>query len=178
MTEGTIEQTGDKVVFRYERRLAHSVEAVWRTVTDPAEIGAWAGTRPEIELRVGGRYVTYHQGGETTAVDRVLRLDPPRLFEHTYFEQVNPGSVVTWELSPAGPGTLLVLTHVMTQAALETAMATVAKGDDLVTVLSRNAAGWHHLFDAMIAHLEGDEAVTRSPDDWQDLRERYAKQLG
>jgi uncharacterized protein YndB with AHSA1/START domain len=178
MTEGTIEQISDKVVFRYERRLAQPIEAVWRAITDPAEIGAWTGNRPEIELTPGGRYVTYHQGGATTAVDRVLRLDPPSLFEHTYFEQVNPGSVVTWELSPAGPGTLLVLTHVMTEEALRTAMATVAKGDDLVTVLSRNAAGWHHLLDALTARLDGDETVTRSPEDWQALRERYAKSLG
>lgn len=177
MTEGTIEQTDDRVVFRYERRLAHPVETVWRAVTDPAEIGAWAGTEPEIELTPGGRYVTRHQGGAMTAVDRVLRVEPPRLFEHTYFEEVNPGSVVTWELSPDGAGTLLLLTHVMTEAALGTAMATVARGDDLVTVLSRNAAGWHHLLDALTAALDGAGPLTRGPEEWRTLRDRYAKLL-
>jgi len=38
MRDGTIEQTDEQVTFRYERRLAHPVEVVWKALTDPAEM--------------------------------------------------------------------------------------------------------------------------------------------
>lgn len=36
--DGILERTDDRDVLRYERRLAHPVERVWRAITEPDEI--------------------------------------------------------------------------------------------------------------------------------------------
>lgn len=174
MTDGAIQRTDEHVTFRYERRFAQPVDSVWHAITDPAAIQQWMGTQPEIELRQGGQYVTHHQG-DHRVVDRVLRLEPPRLFEHTFFEYVNPSAVVTWQLSPVDEGgCLLALTHVLSMEDVHAAMSSVAAADDPITILSRNAAGWHHLLDLLQAHL-GEEIPTRSPDEQQALQQHYAE---
>ncbi len=72
MNEGSIEQRDGRVICRYERRLRHPVDVVWKAITDPDEIERWTGSRPEIDLRPGGHYVTYQRGGDRVA-DRVTR---------------------------------------------------------------------------------------------------------
>jgi uncharacterized protein YndB with AHSA1/START domain len=56
VSDGTIEQSEERVLFRYERWLHHPIDVVWRTITDPLEIEKWTGSRPDIEFRVGGEY--------------------------------------------------------------------------------------------------------------------------
>jgi hypothetical protein len=41
MSDATLETTGDRSVLRFERRLDHGVERVWRAITDPDELGQW-----------------------------------------------------------------------------------------------------------------------------------------
>ena len=176
MADGTIEQRDGRVTFRYERRLNHSVETVWRAITDPDAVAGWMSTRPEIDLRPGGSYATFHQGGQRVD-DHVLRVEPPRLFAHTFWEEVNPSAIVTWELTPEGEGCRVVLTHSLDLADLENAAATVAAGDSLLTILSRNAAGWHRLLDHLEARLDNRENVW-SREAQQQLQERYAALVG
>jgi uncharacterized protein YndB with AHSA1/START domain len=152
VNEGTIEQRDEMVTCRFERLLRHPVEVVWQAITDPDEIGRWMGTRPEIDLRPGGRYVTHHGTGDVVT-DRITRLEPPRLLEHTFWEHVNPSARVTWELSPAGDGCRLVLTHRLSLEDVRRAAATVAAGDDIATIISRNRAGWDRLLDMLAGHL-------------------------
>ena len=57
MTDGTMERRGDRRVIRFERRLAHPVERVWRALTDPNEIAAWLAVAEPLELEQGGRVV-------------------------------------------------------------------------------------------------------------------------
>src|SRR5262245_39692193 len=97
--DGTIELSGERVTLRYERHVQHPIDDVWAAITVPTEIQAWSGWPVELELRVGGRYVTTHQTGDTVT-DRVVRVEAPRLFEHTFWEHVNPSALVTWELAP------------------------------------------------------------------------------
>src|SRR5947209_17079796 len=101
-----------QVVFRYERELPHPIEKVWAAITDPSEIVRWSGMPMEIDLRPGGRYVSNHSSGDRVE-DRIVRLEPPRLLEHTWWEEINPSALVTWELqeSPGGAGCVLTLTH-------------------------------------------------------------------
>lgn len=163
MSDGTIERSDERVTFRYERRLRHSIEEVWRAITDPTEIECWTGGRPEIELTLGGKYVTYHGSGDRV-VDRIVRLEPPTLFEHTFWEQTNPSALVTWELQPIPDGCLLRLTH---------SLSMVARGDSALTIMSRNGAGWHRLLDRLEQTMDG-RAVEWSPDQQRALQERYA----
>jgi uncharacterized protein YndB with AHSA1/START domain len=175
VNEGTIEQREGRVTFCYQRHLNHSVEVVWGAITDPAEIERWTGSRPEIELKPGGQYATYQRGSDRV-VDRILRVEPPRLFEHTFWVQINPSAFVTWELRPSEGGCDLVLTHSLSLDDVRQATATVASGDDLLTILSRNGAGWHRLLDKLAAALAGRGSAW-SKNDQKALRERYAALL-
>jgi uncharacterized protein YndB with AHSA1/START domain len=157
--EGTVHRSEDAIALRYERRLAHPIDAVWRSITDPSELGSWLG-RAEIELEPGGRYVSYHGPDEEMRVeDRVLRVEPPTLFEHTFWEENAPRSVVRWELTPTDDGTLLVLTHTF--------------GEEEVPDRARNAAGWHRIADMLAAHLDGRPDPGRAPELREELEKRY-----
>jgi uncharacterized protein YndB with AHSA1/START domain len=175
VSDGTIEQQDGRVTFRHERQLHHPIDVVWKAITDPAEIERWIGNRPEIDPQPGGNFITYHQGG-IRVVDRILRIEPPSLFEHTYWVHVNPSAVVRWELAPTEEGCRLVLTHSLSMDDVRAAAATVAQGDDPTVILSRNAAGWHRLLDKLEATLDG-QSTDWSELDQRALRDRYAAML-
>ncbi len=173
MKDGMIQQTGERLTLRYERNLDHPVAEVWRAITDPAEIERWTGIRPELDLRPCGEYVSHHGPDRHRVVDHVVRLDPPYLFEHTFWETVNPSALVTWKLVGADGGTLLVLTHALDHDDIAQAAATLAQGYHPVTIMSRNAAGWHRMLDRLEATVDGRE-LAWSTEDQERLRERYA----
>jgi uncharacterized protein YndB with AHSA1/START domain len=175
MCDGTIRQTEDTVTFHYERTLRHPIAQVWQAISDPKEAEAWFGGRLEIELKVGGQYVSYHGDG-FRVVDRIVRLEPPTLLEHTFWVQVNPSALVTWDLRSVDEGCVLMLTHSLSMDDIRAAAATIAKGDDPTVILSRNAAGWHHLLDKLEAALDG-RSLDRSEEEQKNLREHYAAVL-
>jgi hypothetical protein len=41
MTDGTLETIDGRPALRFDRTLAHSVERVWRAITDPTELQRW-----------------------------------------------------------------------------------------------------------------------------------------
>lgn len=153
MREGTIERDGRSILFRFELQLPHPVKRVWAAITEPAEVERWAGNRPEIELRDGGEYASYHGDG-MRVVDEVLRVEPPSLFEHSFWRHVNPESRVTWRLAESDDGCALSFTHRLTEADIANAIATVAAGADPEQVVSRNAAGWQRLLDRLQQSLD------------------------
>jgi uncharacterized protein YndB with AHSA1/START domain len=110
MTDGTLERRGDHQVIRFERRLEHPVERVWRALTEPDEIAGWLALA-ELDLREGGRVVLTWQNTDTegnTAVARgtVTALEPPRRLEL----DTDIHGTLRWELAPAGDGTVLTFT--------------------------------------------------------------------
>jgi uncharacterized protein YndB with AHSA1/START domain len=112
VTEGTITHHDRRVTYRYERYLSYPVDMAWKAITDPDEIERWTGNRPEIDLQPGGNYFSYHRGGDRV-VDRITRVRPPRLLEHTFWVHINPAARVTWELGQVENGCRLVLTHAL-----------------------------------------------------------------
>lgn len=173
MTEGTITDHDGRVTYRYERYLRHPVDVVWKAITDPDEIERWTGNRPEIDLQPGGDYISYHRGGDRV-VDRITRMEPPRLLEHTFWVHINPAARVTWELSQVENGCRLVLTHGLDIDDVRT--ASHALGDDVTVILSRSGAGWHRLLDKLAETLNG-QSMAWSVEDQQALQERYAAML-
>jgi uncharacterized protein YndB with AHSA1/START domain len=152
MTE-TVQRSGDRVVLRYERVLHHPVDVVWRAITDPDEINARWGTRPEIDLRVGGSYVSHHATGDRV-VDRIVRLEPPHLLVHTFWEHLNPDALVTYQLRVVDDATLLVLTHEVSESDLRNAAEKMNYDGDIYDLLSRTAAGWPRLLTALSESLQ------------------------
>ncbi|KQW82495.1 SRPBCC family protein [Brevundimonas sp. Root1279] len=150
---------------RFERRLRHSPERVWRALTTGAGLACWLA-EAEIDLVPGGRMeLNFRQPDHEFMPDtpdrrrqsnEVLTVRPYSRFEHTFGS--NPESVVSWRLEPDGDGTHLVLLHKLPES--------WAGGRK--NVLS----GWHH-------HMEGlEDAIhgVRHPwewDRWFALRDAY-----
>jgi uncharacterized protein YndB with AHSA1/START domain len=173
---GTLERTGDGYAIRFERRFDSAVDVVWRALTEPEQLKQWTGAgEVEIDLVAGGRFVSrvtgppqlvetiLAEGGALETHDTVLRVEPPRLLEHTF--NGSPASVVSWELSPDGPGCLLRLTH-------------TERADTEGTQKASYLAGWHDLLDSLAEVVAGArEPGTWSLERWERYKQRYDEEL-
>ena len=113
MNDGTLETIEARPALRFERRLGHSVERVWRAISDPDELRHWFP--PDEPLTV-------------------TESDPPRLLAGTWF-----GDPLRFELRPDGEGCVLVFTHVF--ADRDTAARTAAGWDSSLVRLGALLAG-------------------------------------
>ena len=114
---GAVRYEGDKATITFERRLRHPVEVVWEALTEPEHLARWYLTTARIEGREGGG-IDYVSGPSRLHVTgRILVWDPPRVYEHEWNLDPVPTlpwgerSVVRWELTPDGDGTILKVTH-------------------------------------------------------------------
>jgi len=137
---GECNDIGDGYEARFERVLDHPVEKVWTALSEEEHLEAWLNV-VEFEGEPDGNFVTEHDEG-VFAEDRVLRIEPPHLLEHTWWEEMNPDGVVRWELEPHPDGCLLTLTYT----------APVESSDDW----ARDMAGWHTLVELLAAYLDGE----------------------
>ena len=163
MTDGTLEHRGDGQVIRFERRLAHPVERVWRALTEPDEIAGWLALA-ELDLTDGGRVVltwqnTDEEGNTAVARGTVSALDAPRLLE---FDTDIHGRL-RWELEPAGDGTALTFT----------AEAQLPEEYELKVL-----AGWHMHLDHLEHVLDGGTIdwpnwSREHMPAWERIRDRY-----
>ena len=114
---------------RLERRLDHSVERVWRAVTEPAELARWFVAEAPWTPVAGEEFEAAGARGRITA------LEPPHLIAWTWgVEQYR------FELAGDGDGCTLVFTHVFNPE--------LGPG-------WQHAAGWETYFDRLDAHLAG-----------------------
>ena len=159
---GTVHKTDDgRFAVRFERRLAHPPEKVWRAITEPDELRAWFpavvdfprepgatitfGATPE-QVRRG--YVA--EGFATHG--RIVRIDPPWLLEFTW-----EGELLRWELTATESGTLLVFTNI------------VDSQDKAVLV----GGGWHAGLEIVEAQLDGKPIDWSAWDRAEQLTEEY-----
>jgi uncharacterized protein YndB with AHSA1/START domain len=65
---GTVTMEGEYATLRFERRLAHPREVVWKAITDPRELATWFNTKAVIDGRNGGTidFVSAPAGFHTT----------------------------------------------------------------------------------------------------------------
>ena len=139
---------------RFVRRLAHPVDRVWRSITDPGELRHWFPAAVELELRVGAPIRFVHPDGQVDTGE-LRELDPPRRLAFLW-----GGDLLRLELEPDGDGTRLTFVHVL-----------AGEGADAA---ARTAAGWHlclAALDRALAGEAGDAPAGPSPA-WH---ERYAE---
>jgi uncharacterized protein YndB with AHSA1/START domain len=111
---------------RMERTLPAPVERVWAYLVDPEKRRTWlaggtmaqeAGGVFELHFQHTGlsgeeapeRYAAYRE--THIQPSRVLRIEPPKLLTISWGSDDEDASEVTFELTPQGDGTQLVLTH-------------------------------------------------------------------
>jgi uncharacterized protein YndB with AHSA1/START domain len=159
--DAVLQDQEGRTVLRFERRLRHSPERVWRALTERDELVRWHPTPPRFEPGVPGT-VSYPSGlGPAMPDGEITEYDAPRTLAHAWGDDH-----LRWELHPDGDGCLLVLVHTF---------------DDHFKA-ARDAAGWHICLDALSATLEGTpppgEGEGRSPTDWRELNSAYEERFG
>ena len=113
--DGVLERTADGGVIRFERHLAYDVNDVWDAITVPERLADWwlpFDADITVDLREGGEMVFAGtaDGEPVTMTCTILRVEPPRLLEHTH---PAPGSTMRWELDAVDTGCILRLSHVV-----------------------------------------------------------------
>jgi uncharacterized protein YndB with AHSA1/START domain len=175
--DGSIQEVDGRHALHFERRLAHPIERVWDALTRPEQLNQWFGEAEiELELVEGGTFNKrttgppelvegiIEVGGEEALVsnDTVLRVEPPKLFEHT-FGSVST-SIVRWELEEDDGGCVLTLTHTEPPE---------FSTDDA----PRDLAGWHTLLENLGEALDGRPAGW-SMSLWKKRHDHYAASIG
>jgi uncharacterized protein YndB with AHSA1/START domain len=149
---GKLEIVDNRPALRFERRLKHRVERVWRAITEPDELEAWFVARPEWKPAVGETFNAMDQDGEVTDVD------PPNLLAWNW-----GGELFRFELSAEGDGCLLVFTHVFDDRKFG----------------AQHATGWETHFARLDALLAGGAlSEAEAMEDWAEIHERYAEEFG
>jgi uncharacterized protein YndB with AHSA1/START domain len=159
----TLKTVGGLSTLRFERRLAHSPEKVWRALTDPAELTHWfpqdlAGTfGPGEKLSFVFRGEPPVLNGEVLREfsGEVLEFDPPRVLAYTW-----AGDTLRFTLAPDGAGCLLVFTDTFAEHGKA----------------ARDGAGWHVCLQALHARLDG--AAAPAGNRWKEHYDRYAEAFG
>ncbi len=129
MIDGTLQTIDGRPALRFERRLAHPMERVWRAVTEPAELAQWFVAPVAWTPALGETFEGEGQSGEITA------LEAPRLLAWSWGEER-----YALQLAPAGDGCLLVFTHVF---------------DPSYGPAAQHAAGWETYLERLDALLDG-----------------------
>jgi uncharacterized protein YndB with AHSA1/START domain len=152
MMDATLETIDGRPALRFERQLGHSVERVWRAVSEPAELERWFPAAADWTPAVGE---TFEAGGAT---GEVTDVNAPHRLAWTF-----SGELYSFELAAHESGCMLVFTHVF----------------DDPTLAAQTAAGWEAYFSRLEPHLAGGflpEAQAHEP--WEDVHEHYAERFG
>ena len=158
----TLHTKDGQTTLRFERRLAHPPQKVWRALTDPAELTHWFPQDLVGSFAPGGklRFVFRERPSLDGAAvpdftGEVLEADPPRLLVYTW-----AGDTLRWSLTPDGDGCLLVFTDTFTEHGKA----------------ARDGAGWHLCLDALGARLDGAPAGQGTG--WREYYDAYAASFG
>lgn len=156
---GTLHNVDGRSVLRFERRLEHSPERVWRALTEPAELVHWFPAAMDVDGSTGHIRFTFPDRGIESPGGAMIDSDPPRLLAFSWGD-----SLLRFELLPEQRGCLLVFTHTF--------------GDRADA--PKFAAGWHVCLEALDAVVGGapQPAPESTPTPrWQEMHERYCAEF-
>jgi uncharacterized protein YndB with AHSA1/START domain len=165
---GTLSRTDDgRYALRFERRLAHPPEKVWRAITEWQHLRAWFPAivefdlRPGAELRFGAtpeQQRRYGMSADQVTLGAVTQVDPPRLLEYSWGDEI-----LRWELQADGAGGCrMVFTNIV---------------DDRDTAVAA-AAGWHAGLEVVAAQLDGRPLDWSAWDRAEQLSGDYTRSFG
>ncbi len=143
--DGTLETIDGRPALRFERRLAHPIERVWRAVTEPAELAQWFVGPVSWTPALGEVFEGGGQSGAITA------LQAPRRLAWSWAEER-----YAFDLAPDGDGCRLVFTHVFNPSHGPAA---------------QHAAGWETYLERLAALLAG--AALSQEDAHASIGERH-----
>jgi DNA-binding transcriptional ArsR family regulator len=149
---GTLETIDGRPMLRFERKLAHPVERVWRAISEPGELERWFPAAVDWTPEVGE---TFEAGG---AALEVTEVDPPHRLAWVYAGQPH-----RFELTAHEDGCRLIFTHMIDDPALA----------------AQTATGWHTYLSRLTPHLAGEHlSEGLAHEEWAEIHERYATCFG
>lgn len=162
---GEVLHDGETVGLRYERHLSHSVERVWRALTDSDQLRHWlpvdlVGERvvgADIHATFWPDVVAKYQIANPTLPARVLIWDPPHTFSWMWDRDT-----LIFELHPTEAGTRLVFTTWVV---------------DTTAGVDNTGAGYHVCLDQLVQLIETDNPPPFIDADPTALEQRYAALL-
>jgi uncharacterized protein YndB with AHSA1/START domain len=146
----------NRPALRFERRLSHPVDVVWRAMTASEELVHWFPSRVEVDALRPGAEMTFRfedmplKDAPTTISGRVTDFEPPHLFAFFWGDDH-----LRFELEPAGEAACVLCLTVLLDSRDKAA---------------RDSAGWHVCLDQLEARLGGRD---RAAEDWRELYEEY-----
>lgn len=155
--DGTLETIDGRPALRFDRKLAHPVERVWRAIVVPAELERWFPAAADWTREAGPKAgQVFEAGGQT---GQITELEPPHRIEWTF-----GGQRFRFELrAEGGGGCALTFIHVF---------------DDR-SAAAQTAAGWECYFDRLEPHLAGEYlSQERAHSPVGERHERYAARFG
>ena len=177
--DGTLELRDDeKYVLRFERRLAHAPEKVWRALTEAEQLRQWFPTDIEGERKRGAKVRFVFREDAPAAADmpellehdpvdldgEFTEFDPPRLLAYTWGDQY-----LRWELDPIDEGCRLVFTHTFEQG------SGIPHPGGPRKQAARDAAGWETCLARLGAILDG--GAEGAEPDWPAVYETYVERF-
>jgi uncharacterized protein YndB with AHSA1/START domain len=138
-------------IARFERRLKHSVEKVWSSLTENEELSKWFSELRIDDLREGGIIKFDMQDGSFEEM-KILELKINSVLEYTWGEDI-----VRFELYPEAGGCRLVL---------------IEKIKTITNHTPKDLAGWHVCLDVINALLDGRTMESREKE-WKKWYEEY-----
>jgi uncharacterized protein YndB with AHSA1/START domain len=157
---GTLHAVDGRQVLRFERRLAHPVEKVWRAISEPSDLRRWFPA----DLVVKGAFeagadieFVFREGEWETLGGRIVELDPPRVFAYIW-----DADLLRFELRPDGRHTILTFTYTFDDRAR-------AAGD---------AAGWEACLEALERVALGGALADGVQPEWAAMQDAYTERFG
>jgi len=162
---GDVLHDGETVGLRYERHLSHSVERVWRALTDSDQLRHWlpvdiVGERVEggdVQATFWPDVVAKYQIADPTLPGKILTWDPPRTFSWMWDRDT-----LIFELHPTEGGTRLVFTTWIV---------------DTTAGVDKTGAGYHICLDQLVQLIETGNPPPFVDADPTELEQRYATLL-
>jgi uncharacterized protein YndB with AHSA1/START domain len=157
---GTLETADGQLTLRFDRRLAHPIDRVWKALVDPDDLAQWYPQTVTGEWRVGGKLRFLDSSMPDQPFEGVVtEFDPPRLLAHSWGDDF-----LRWELAPDGPdATRLVLLNRIV---------------DRSWPAWSTGAGWHACLDALALALDGAVIPWTVAERAKALEPGYRERLG
>jgi uncharacterized protein YndB with AHSA1/START domain len=160
-----VQKDGETWTLVLVRQLRHPPEKVWRALTEPAQLRAWAPFDADGNLGLAGTTVKLTTVGTPKPMNSetsIKRADAPHVLEYSWGD-----ADLRWELEDFGGGTRLTLWHNIDRR-----------------YIAMGAAGWHICFDVLdnalsgtpLGRIVGPEAMKF--EGWRRLNADYAMQFG
>jgi uncharacterized protein YndB with AHSA1/START domain len=160
MTEadlGTLAEHEGEWQVRFERRLRHPLEKVWRAVTEREHMQAWFPDEMEGERRAGAPLTFRDKGMNMTFEGEMLVFEPMSTMEL----QWGPTNKLRIDLRADGDETVLTLVETLGE----------------LGEAARDAAGWHECLVRLVASLDGTEPPAFGTV-WAEIHPAYVEALG